>query len=84
VAAANDQAVRTILQERIESAFSRRLAARLDGPDATLRAELFAAILVGVGFLRHKVGSRGMSTADRETLVAYVDRMVAPLLDESR
>jgi AcrR family transcriptional regulator len=84
VAAANDQAVRTILQERIESAFSRRLAARLDGPDAALRAELFAAILVGVGFLRHKVGSRGMSTADRETLVAYVDRMVAPLLDESR
>jgi AcrR family transcriptional regulator len=80
VAAANDQAVRTVLRERIESAFATRLAARLDGPDAELRAELFAAILVGVGFLRHKVGSRAMSTADRETLVAQVERMAAPLL----
>lgn len=80
VAAANDQAVRAVLRERIESAFATRLAARLDGPDAALRAELFAAVLVGVGFLRHKVGSRAMSTADRETLVAQVELMVAPLL----
>jgi AcrR family transcriptional regulator len=80
VGAANDDAVRAVLRHRIESAFAERLAARLDGPNAALRAELFAATLVGVGFLRHKVGTRAMSTADRDVLVEYVNRMVAPLL----
>lgn len=81
VGAANDETVRAVLRQRIESAFATRLAERLDGPDAALRAELFAAVLVGVGFLRHKVGTHAMTTADRETLVAHVNRMVAPLLD---
>lgn len=80
VAAANDQTVRDVLRARIEAGFTRGLAARLAGPDAELRAELLASILVGVGFLRHKVGTAAMSTADRETLGAYVDRMAAPLL----
>ncbi|TDV46045.1 TetR/AcrR family transcriptional regulator [Actinophytocola oryzae] len=81
VAAANDQTVRAVLQHRIETSFATRLAARLEGPEAALRAELFAAVLVGVGFLRHKVGTRALSTADREVLVAQVNRMVAPLLE---
>ncbi|HEX6353167.1 TetR/AcrR family transcriptional regulator [Actinophytocola sp.] len=80
VTATNDEHVRAIMRERIETAFSTLLAARLDGPDAELRAELVGAILVGIGFLRHKIGTRAMSTADRETLGVYVDRMVAPLL----
>jgi AcrR family transcriptional regulator len=80
VAAANDQTVRAVLRARIETGFTRGLAARLNGPDAELRAELVASILVGVGFLRHKVGTEAMSAADRETLGAYVDRMAGPLL----
>lgn len=80
VAASNDEHVRAIIRERIDNAFSTLLAARLDGPDAELRAELVGAILVGIGFLRHKIGTRAMTATDRETLVAYVDRMVAPLL----
>lgn len=80
VAAANDQTVREVLRARIEAGFTRGLAARLEGPDAELRAELIAGILVGVGFLRHKIGTEAMSTADRETLGAYVDRMARPLL----
>jgi AcrR family transcriptional regulator len=80
VAAANDQTVRAVLRARIETGFTRGLAARLEGPDAELRAELVAGILVGVGFLRHKVGTEAMSAADRETLGAYVDRMAGPLL----
>jgi AcrR family transcriptional regulator len=80
VAAANDEHVRAIMRERIEGAFSTLLAERLDGPDAELRAELLGAVLVGIGFLRHKIGTRAITAAERETLVAYVDRMVAPLL----
>jgi hypothetical protein len=35
---------------------------------------------VGVAFLRHKVGTATMSSADRETLCAYVEKMAASLL----
>lgn len=80
VSAANDEAVRTVIRQRIEETFGARLAERLPGPDAQLRAELLAAIIVGVGFLRHKIGTATMSKADPETLAAYVDRMAAPLL----
>jgi AcrR family transcriptional regulator len=80
VAAANDETVRKVLRTRIEAGFTRALAARLAGPDAELRAELVASILVGVGFLRHKIGTKAMSTADRETLGTHVDRMAGPLL----
>lgn len=80
VTAANDETVRTVIRARVETSFSAQLAARLTGPDAALRAELLAAILVGVGFLRHKIGTTAMSAVDRETLYAYVDRMAEPLL----
>jgi AcrR family transcriptional regulator len=80
VTAANDEAVREVIKGRIESTFSVQLAQRLDGPDAQLRAELLASIVVGIGFLRHKIGTTAMTSADRETLFAYVDRMAAPLL----
>ena len=80
VTAANDETVRTVIRARIETAFSDQLASRLTGPDAGLRAELLAAIIVGVGFLRHKIGSKAMTTANREAIYAYVDRMAEPLL----
>jgi len=80
VAAANSSMVREIIRHRVEASFSTRLAQRLTGPDAALRAELFAGILVGVAFLRHKVGTSTMSSADRETLCAYVEKMAASLL----
>jgi AcrR family transcriptional regulator len=81
VAAANDEHVRTIIRKRIDEAFGDLLAERLDGPDAALRAELFGALLVGIGFLRHKIGTKAMTAADRETLAVYVDRTALTLLD---
>jgi AcrR family transcriptional regulator len=81
VAAANDEHVRTVIRERIEAAFSTRLAGRLDGPDPALRAELFCALIVGVGFLRHKIGTKAMTAAHRETIVAYMEKAAAPLLE---
>jgi AcrR family transcriptional regulator len=80
VTAANDDTIRTILRERISVSFGTELAARLDGPDATLRAELLAALITGIGFLREKVGTPAIASADRETLGAYVDRMAETLL----
>jgi AcrR family transcriptional regulator len=81
VAAANDEHVRRVIRKRIDEAFGDQLANRLDGPDAALRAELFGALLVGIGFLRHKIGTKAMTAADRETLGVYVDRAAAALLD---
>jgi AcrR family transcriptional regulator len=83
VAAANDERVRDIIKERIDVAFGTLLAARLDGPDAALRAELLGAVLVGVGFLRHKIGSNALSTADREKIAQYVDLVAAALIGKS-
>jgi len=80
VAAANDEHVRAVIRERLDTVFTKQLAGRLTGPDAALRAELFGAILVGVGFLRHKIGTEAMTSADRDAIAAYVDKMAATLL----
>ena len=81
---ANDATLRALIRERIEGGLSGRLAKRLDGPDAALRAELFAALLTGIALLREKVGTRALSHADRAELGEWVDRMAAPLLDPER
>ncbi|MBP2330553.1 AcrR family transcriptional regulator [Kibdelosporangium banguiense] len=80
VAAANDDTIRDIIRDRIISGFDDELAPRLDGPDAALRAELFAALITGIGFLHRKIGTPAILAADRETLIAHVDNMVKLLL----
>ena len=82
VTAANDDTVKELIRERIEVGFGRQLAGRLDGPDAELRAELFAALLTGIGFLREKIVTRALTEADRETIARYVDRVAAVLFAE--
>ena len=80
VSAANDEFVRGIIRDRVESTFGARLAQRLGGPDAALRAELLAAVITGIAFLHRKVGTAAITGADRATLDAWVRRMAAPLL----
>lgn len=80
VSAANDETVRAIIRDRIESGFGGRFAPRLDGPDAALRAELLAALITGTAFLYRKIGTTALTTADRATLDTWVRRMTAPLL----
>jgi AcrR family transcriptional regulator len=79
VTAANDETIRALIRERVDVAFGTQLAARLDEPDAALRAELFAALLTGIGFLREKVGTPALTGADRDTLGHYVDELAAAL-----
>ncbi|WP_394617237.1 TetR/AcrR family transcriptional regulator [Lentzea sp. JNUCC 0626] len=78
--AANDETVRAIIRERIERGFGDRLAQRLDGPDAALRAELVAAMITGIAFLYRKIGTTALTGADRATLDGWVRSMAAPLL----
>lgn len=75
--------MREIIRDRIEDSFGTVLAARLPGPDAALRAELLAALVAGVGFLRDKIGTGEPVAVDEATLLGYVGRMAATLLDES-
>jgi AcrR family transcriptional regulator len=79
VAVANDERIRAVIRDRIDTAFGTQLAARLDGPDAVLRAELLAALITGIGVLRGKIGTRAISAATVDDLAGYVDLMVAPL-----
>ncbi len=51
-----------------------RVAAELDVPDASLRAELAAAQLVGAAMLRHVIKLEPLASADLETVIA----MTAP------
>lgn len=81
---ANDETIRVILKERIDSAFGTELGGRLTGRDAMLRAELFGALITGIGFLREKVGTRALAEADRDKLGAYVEAMLLPLLAPER
>lgn len=84
VSAANDETVRAIIRSRIENGFDGHLAARLDGPDTALRAELLAALVTGIAFLHRKVETPALTTADRAALDKWVRRMTAPLLTEIR
>jgi len=84
VTAANDDTVRAYIREKIHDGYGTRLACRLEGPDAELRAELLAALITGIGFLRGKIRTPAVSAADHEALGYYVDLMAAPLLAARR
>ncbi|MQY28881.1 TetR/AcrR family transcriptional regulator [Nocardia aurantia] len=79
--AANDDVVREILRGRIQEYFGAILAARMPAPDAALRAELLAALVAGIGFLRDRIQTGELAAVDDTTLHAYVRRMIAPLLE---
>lgn len=53
-----------------------RIAADLDVPDPTLRAELAASHMIGIAVLRYVVRAEPLASADPERIVA----MVAPTL----
>ncbi|WP_018685271.1 TetR/AcrR family transcriptional regulator [Actinokineospora enzanensis] len=79
--AANDETIRTLIRDRIGTLFGSHLATRLDGPDAAVRAELLAALIIGIGFLREKIGTHALAAADRETLAPLVDHLATRLLN---
>ncbi|WP_086559793.1 TetR/AcrR family transcriptional regulator [Streptomyces africanus] len=60
--------------------FSHRLAARLDGPDADLRAELLAAWMLGTSLMRTEIRPPALASAPDATLERYLRAGIEVLL----
>lgn len=74
----NDGA-RRLLQEALDKGFNEPLSARLDGPDARLRAELIGSIFLGQMVYRSIVGQT--SSHDAEELSRVVAPVIQHLID---
>lgn len=70
-----------LLREALVEKFARPLAARLDGEDAALRAELIGSILLGMLAYRTVIGALG--NGDQERVVAHVGPLLQSLIDGS-
>ena len=70
------------LREALVEKFARPLAARLDGEDAMLRAELTGSILLGMLAYRTVIGTLG--NGDQERAVARVGPLLQSLIDGSQ
>ncbi len=73
--------VATLVREVLDKEAVPRLAARLGGPDAALRAELVFACFAGVHALRQVVRTAALSGADAERLVATLAPMLQACAD---
>jgi AcrR family transcriptional regulator len=71
--AASHDSIRELICDRLTTTFSEDLGSRLPGADPELRAELFAATLIGLSLMRHKIGTPALAVTDRDTLAPYVD-----------
>lgn len=79
--ASSDVAGKMLRQALVEG-FVRPLAARLDGDDAVLRAELIGSTLLGL--LAYKTVIGAMGNGDQERVVAVVTPVLQSLIDESQ
>lgn len=66
----------SLLRGFVLSRLLERVAAELDVPDPTFRAELAAGHMIGIAMLRYVVKAEPLASADPETIIA----MVAPTL----
>ncbi|MGC5410475.1 TetR/AcrR family transcriptional regulator, partial [Streptomyces sp. DT225] len=70
------EAAAKVLRSFVLRRLLERVAAGLDIPDATFRAELAASHMVGIAVLRYVLGAEPLASAPPEKIVA----MVAPTL----
>ncbi|MFJ9111559.1 TetR family transcriptional regulator [Streptomyces sp. NPDC102283] len=70
------EAAAKVLREFVLRRLLERIAAELDVPDATFRAELAASHMIGIAMLRYVIRAEPLASADPEDIVA----MVAPTL----
>ncbi|MDQ2697298.1 MAG: TetR family transcriptional regulator [Actinomycetota bacterium] len=72
----------TALREAHEASFVAPLLARLDGPDAELRARLAASLVGGLLYSLWVVGDEALANADRGELIAtygaLLQRLITP------
>ncbi|WCN02454.1 TetR/AcrR family transcriptional regulator [Streptomyces sp. M92] len=74
--AVNNETAAAVFRRLIAAQVMRRLAARLERPDAELRVELAAAQLVGCAMLRYVIKVEPLASADPEDLVARLAPVV--------
>ncbi|MDX3645536.1 TetR/AcrR family transcriptional regulator [Streptomyces sp. MB09-02B] len=74
--AVNNDAAAAVFRRIIATQVLRRIADRLEVPDAELRAELAAAQLVGIAMLRYVIKVEPLASADPEQII----RRVAPVV----
>ncbi|MER5470276.1 TetR family transcriptional regulator [Streptomyces sp. NPDC002935] len=74
--AVNNDTAAAVFRRLVAAQLLRRIAGRLDVPDAELRAELAAAQLVGVAMLRYVIKVEPLASVDLERIVARVAPVV--------
>ncbi|GAB2890251.1 TetR family transcriptional regulator [Streptomyces deserti] len=74
--AVNNEAAAAVFRRMIATQLLRRLAGRLDLPDAELRTELAAAQLVGIAMIRYVIRIEPLASADPEQIIARVAPVV--------
>ncbi|SFG64746.1 TetR/AcrR family transcriptional regulator [Streptomyces mirabilis] len=74
--AVNNESAAAVFRRLVAAQLLRRIAGRLDLPDAELRAELAAAQLVGVAMLRYVIRVEPLASADVERIVERVAPVV--------
>ncbi|WP_210578007.1 TetR/AcrR family transcriptional regulator [Streptomyces sp. GESEQ-4] len=74
--AVNTEAAAAVFRRLVSAQLMRRIAGRLDAPDAELRAELAAAQLVGVAMMRYVIKMEPVASVDVEQII----RRVAPVV----
>ncbi|GAA3893842.1 TetR family transcriptional regulator [Streptomyces lacrimifluminis] len=70
--AMNNEAAAGVFRRIVSTQVLRRIAGRLDLPDAELRAELAAAQLVGIVMLRYVIKVEPLASADPEQIIGRV------------
>lgn len=74
--AVNNETAAAVFRRLVAAQLLRRIADRLELPDAELRAELAAAQLVGTAMLRYVIKVEPLASADVEQIIARVAPVV--------
>ncbi|MEU3254058.1 TetR family transcriptional regulator [Streptomyces sp. NPDC006997] len=74
--AVNNEAAATVFRRLVTSQLMRRVAARMEAPDAELRVELAAAQLVGIMMIRYVIKAEPLASADMEQIIQRVAPVV--------
>ena len=70
-----------IIRDGIERHVGADLAAQVDGPDGTARAELALALIAGVWLMRTVIGTDALRSADPAVLTSRLQAMLAAAVD---
>jgi hypothetical protein len=74
--AVNNETAAAVFRRLVAAQLMRRIAGRLDAPDAELRTELAAAQLVGVAMMRYVIKIEPLASADPEQVIARIAPVV--------